>query len=112
MHHNITFKVLDSALYLRPDAALNLIGAVNTALLALEKRRPGTLDDATPAQTVAAAIEVAGWLVSWDSPELARLATADWLRVPLVGLLAWAEAVRSFLVPGSFLLLAIGDGTS
>jgi hypothetical protein len=112
MHHNVTFKVLDSALHLRPNAAPALIGAVNVALLASEKRQLGTLDDATPAQTVAAAIEAAGWLVSWDSPELARLATADWLRVPLAGLVAWAEAVRPFLAPGSFLLLAIGDGTS
>ena len=112
MHHDMTFKVLDSALHLRPDAAPGLIDAVNTALLALDKRQPGTLDDATPAQTVAAAIEAAGWSASWDSPELVRLATADWLYMPLAGLLAWAEAVRPFLAHGSFLLLAIGNGTS
>jgi hypothetical protein len=112
MHHNVTFKVLDSALHLRPNAAPDLIGAVNMALLALEKRQPGALDDATPARTIAAAIEAVGWLASWDSPELAHLTTADWLRVPLAGLLTWAEAVRPFLAPGSFLLLAIGDGTS
>src|SRR5262245_5484248 len=112
MHHNITFKVLDSTLHLRPDAAPDLIGAVNMALLASEKRQPGMLDDATPARTIAAAIEAVGWLASWDSPELVRLATADWLHVPLAGLLTWAEAVQLFLAPVSFLLLAIGYGTS
>jgi hypothetical protein len=112
MHHNVTIQALDSRILLRPEATAEMPAAVSAALLALEASRPGTLDDPTPATTIAEAIEAIGWSASWDGGESADVTTDYWLRVPLAGLLAWADAMQPFVAPGTFILLAIGDGTS
>jgi len=112
MPHDVTFKIIDSRLHLRPEAATALPAAVSAALLALEELRPGTLESTTPAASLDEALAAVGWELAWDAPDLVRLVLGEWLSVSLAGLLVWADIVRPFLVPGSFVLLAIGDGTT
>ncbi len=94
MSYNVPIKVLDASLRLHPQAAADLAPAVSAALLALEASRPGTLDDVTPAATIAFAIEAVGWSACWAGGELAGVITSDWLRIPLARLLTWAAAVE------------------
>ena len=112
MPHYVTFKIIDSRLHLRPEAAAALPAAVSAALLALEELRPGMLESTTPAASLDEALAAVGWDLAWDAPDLVRLVLGEWLSVSLTGLLVWADTLRPFLRTGSFVLLAISDGTT